>query len=359
MGDAAAVLARMMRTEDFVYDLPLDRIAQTPPEKRGSSRLMILDRSGGRPSDSWFRDLPEWLRPGDVLVRNDTRVIPARLRGVRPGGGAVELLLLRPQAPVPEAEVWSCLARPGRRLRPGDHAEFRGGIRATWLDSADADADGVRRVELRAPRPILEMLDEVGEVPLPPYIRREPDDRDRDAYQTVYARIPGSVAAPTAGLHFTPELLRRLEEKGVEPATITLHVGPGTFVPVRAESIENHRMAAERFRIDSTTARLLSNAKRERRRVVAVGTTTVRALEGAAEAILDGRGAGGEVSLFISPGFRFRIVEALITNFHLPGSSLLMLAAAFAGRECILNAYREAIERGYQFYSYGDATLIR
>jgi S-adenosylmethionine:tRNA ribosyltransferase-isomerase len=357
VGEPAAARSQGLRVADFLYDLPAERIAQRPVGPRGTSRLMVLDRQSGAPCDAWFRDLPALLRAGDVLVRNDTRVIRARLRGARANGGAVDMLLLRSLSAAKGAEIWSCLAKPGKRLRPGERAEFRGGIRATWLDAGDTD--GVRHVRLESQRPVLEMLDEVGELPLPPYIRRDPDEADREAYQTVYARAPGSVAAPTAGLHFTSELLRRLEASGVEPATITLHVGPGTFVPIRTETIADHRMAPERFAVGAETARRLTQAKRDGRRVVAVGTTTVRALEGCAADVLAGRSADGEVSIFIAPGYRFQVVDALITNFHLPGSTLLMLVAAFAGRARILDAYREAIRLGYRFYSYGDAMLIR
>jgi S-adenosylmethionine:tRNA ribosyltransferase-isomerase len=345
-----------MHVDEFTFDLPPGQIAQYPPATRGTSRLMVLERATGIGHDEEFGRLPQWLRAGDLLVRNDTRVIPARLRGEREGGGAVELLLLRREAGPPGSEVWSCLAKPGRRLRVGAAARLHGGISATWLD--EGDEDGVRRVRLQAARPISEVLDEVGQTPLPPYIDRPPTPSDHEAYQTVYARAPGAVAAPTAGLHFTPASLESLRAKGVEIADLTLHVGPGTFLPVRTARIEEHRLAPEPIEIPQTTALAVAKAIREGRRVVAVGTTTVRALEAAAAEVLDGRGHTGEASLFIVPGYRMRIVSGLITNFHLPRSTLLMLVAAFAGRALVLSAYRDAVARGYRFYSYGDAMLI-
>jgi S-adenosylmethionine:tRNA ribosyltransferase-isomerase len=345
-----------MQIDEFSFDLPPGQIAQHPPAARGASRLMVLDRAAATWCHDEFLRLPRWLRAGDLLVRNDTRVIPARLRGEREGGGAVEILLLRREGQQPGAEVWSCLAKPGRRLRPGASARLSGGIVATWLD--EADEDGVRRARFQAARPIVEMLEEVGEVPLPPYIDRSPTESDREAYQTVYARSPGAVAAPTAGLHFTPESLDLLRAKGIEVADLTLHVGPGTFLPVRTARVEEHRIASEPIEIPQATARAVATAIGEGRRIVAVGTTTVRALEAAASDLVEGRGRAGEASLLIVPGYRMRIVNALITNFHLPRSTLLMLVAALAGPELVLAAYREAVARGYRFYSYGDAMLI-
>ncbi|MBI2963603.1 MAG: tRNA preQ1(34) S-adenosylmethionine ribosyltransferase-isomerase QueA [Deltaproteobacteria bacterium] len=345
-----------MNLDEFDFDLPPERIAQRPLPERGSARLMIVDRAAASPAHSSFERLPEYLRPGDLLVRNDTRVIPARLRGERSGGGAVEVLLLRCERADADGEVWSCLARPARRLRRGGSAELRGGIVATWLD--DGAGGAIRSVRLAAPRPVIELLDAVGEVPLPPYIDRAADESDAEAYQTVYARSCGAVAAPTAGLHFTLETIDHLRSREVEIVDLTLHVGPGTFLPVRTARVEDHHMAPERVEVPPATAARIAEAKREGRRVVAVGTTTVRALEAAAAELLAGRGFRGEVSLFIVPGHEFRVVEALITNFHLPRSTLLVLVAAFAGRERILAAYREAVARQYRFYSYGDAMLI-
>lgn len=344
-----------MNVADFDYDLPPDRIAQHPLP-RGASKLLILARDGGAVEHETFAAIVPRFRAGDVLVVNDTKVMPARLRGRRAGGGELEVLLLRRDPDDLDAEVWTCLARPGRRLRIGESAELCGGIAATWLD--EPDDIGIRRVRLRASRPIVEILDEAGEVPLPPYIARGTDASDREAYQTVYAASPGAVAAPTAGLHFTPELLGEIRGRGVEIVPLTLHVGPGTFLPLRSDMVEDHRMTSEWIEIPTSSAERIAAAKHSRRRVVAVGTTTVRALEGAADDVLEGRGTARDVSLFIVPGHRFRVVDGLITNFHLPRSTLLMLVAAFAGRERILAAYREAVDRGYRFYSYGDAMMI-
>ena len=344
-----------MRVDEFDYDLPREAIAQYPAGTRGSSRLMVLDRRAQRWTHSEFRRLPDRLRRGDLLVLNDARVLRARLRGTREGGGEVEILLLRRRDSGIDGEIWTCLARPGKRLRAGVRARFAGGIEAEWLD--DSAEDGIRRVRLRGPRPITELLDEVGEMPLPPYIERSPTPDDDRAYQTVYATSPGAVAAPTAGLHFTDAMLRALADSGVELATLTLHVGAGTFMPVRVEDVEQHRMLAEHVEIPASTAAAVARARGAGRRVVAVGTTTVRALEGMLGESAPGPHAG-EVTLFIAPGFRFRLVDALITNFHLPRSTLLMLVTALAGRELVLGAYRAAIAEGYRFYSYGDAMLI-
>ncbi len=344
-----------LRLEDFDYELPSSQIAQYPLPERGSSRLMVLDRATRSWRHTQFGRLPDWLRDGDVLVRNDARVIRARLRGERSRGGEIEVLLLKREATEPQGEVWSCLARPGRRLRRGRSAFLSGGVEATWLDGADRD--GIRRVRLAARRPILEILEAVGEVPLPPYIRRAPAGLDAAAYQTVYARRPGAVAAPTAGLHFTDALFSALTARGVEVASLTLDVGAGTFLPIREGDPSEHRMAREHVEIPAATAQAVNAAKRTGRRVVAVGTTTVRALEGLlADAAVDAR--AGDVSLFITPGYRFAIVDALVTNFHLPRSTLLMMVAAFAGRELTLAAYQAAVGEGYRFYSYGDAMLI-
>ena len=344
-----------MRVDEFDYELPAERIAQHPASPRGSSRLMVLDRTRGSWQHAEFRRLAEELRPGDLLVRNDARVIRARLRGERPGGGALEVLLLQQELESAGAEVWSCLARPGRRLRAGGSARLAGGIVATWL--GEADEAGVRRVRLQAARPVLDLLEEVGEVPLPPYIERQATAEDAADYQTVYARVPGAFAGPTACRSFTASMLDALLKRGVELASLTLHVGPGTFLPVRARQVEEHRLGSERVEIPSETAQAVVAAKRAGRRIVAVGTTTVRALEGLL-GDLEPRGRAADVSLFILPAFRFRVVDALITNFHLPRSTLLMLVCAFAGRELVLGAYRAAIAESYRFYSYGDAMLI-
>jgi S-adenosylmethionine:tRNA ribosyltransferase-isomerase len=339
-----------MLTSDFDYELPPSSIAQEPAP-RGESRLLVLDREGPE-RHARIRALPRLLRPGDLLVLNDTRVIPARLYGRRAGAGgaALELLLLEKTG----EQEWDALVKPGRRARPGTVVELDAGLAAEVVAK---DPDGRHR--LRFSEPVEPHLDRLGHIPLPPYIHRPDTPADRERYQTVYARSPGAVAAPTAGLHFTEELLREIEAAGVEIARVTLHVGIGTFRPVAAERIEEHRMDAERYEVSGETARALRRVRAAGGRVVAVGTTVVRTLEGAA------RAGGGEVKpgsgatdLFITPGFHFQIVNVLLTNFHLPRSTLLMLVSAFAGRERVLAAYEEAIREGYRFYSYGDAMLV-
>jgi S-adenosylmethionine:tRNA ribosyltransferase-isomerase len=339
----------------FDYELPPELIAQEPAEPRDSSRLLVLDRGRGALEDRRFADLPELLRQGDCLVANRSRVIPARLLGVRADGGApVELLLLRPVG----AERWEALVRPGRRCRVGARLELAGGAARALV--VGEGSPGTRVVALEAPWPARELLERHGLPPLPPYIARHdaPKPEDRERYQTVYARDDGSVAAPTAGLHFTPELLARLEGRGVAVHYLTLHVGPGTFRPLRGERVEEHRMDAEAVDIPEATARAVEQAKHEGRRVIAVGTTTTRALEWAAGDDGRVRAGTGEADLFIRPGHRFRIVDALVTNFHLPRSSLLVLVSGFAGRDVVLRAYRHAVAARYRFYSYGDAMLI-
>jgi S-adenosylmethionine:tRNA ribosyltransferase-isomerase len=420
-----------MRVADFDYDLPPELIAQEPPPERGTSRLMVLDRATGAITKATVQDLPEFLRPGDLLILNDTRVFPARLLGRRvPSGGAVECLLLGRL----EAGIWDALVHPGQKLRPGARFRVEGPAGALEGEILSRHTYGRRRVRLyplwapprepasaagdldrpaargedRSPRAVatpdpgtagpglihtardphdgepgphpvarrsagpvapattdeadtdvMRLIEALGHVPLPPYIRRSDTAVDRERYQTVYARATGSVAAPTAGLHFTAAILDALDRRGVERATLTLHVGYGTFKPVRVETVEAHTVDPEVFEIPPDTARRLEAARREGRRIVAVGTTTTRALETAAR---EGRGAiepgRRETSLFIHPGFEFRVVSALFTNFHLPRSSLLMLACAFGGRERVLAAYREAVADRFRFYSYGDAMLI-
>ncbi|MFL6196398.1 MAG: tRNA preQ1(34) S-adenosylmethionine ribosyltransferase-isomerase QueA [Thermoanaerobaculia bacterium] len=337
-----------MRTQDFDYDLPEASIAQEPAP-RGESRLLAVGRSGPE-RHLRVRDLPRLLRPGDLLVLNDTRVIPARLFGRSAGGGRMEVLLVERLG---ELE-WDALVKPGRRARPGARIEIAEGFAAEVIDKRE---DGRHR--LRFPEPVEPYLERLGHIPLPPYIHRPDTPEDRERYQTVYARNPGAVAAPTAGLHFTGDLLREIEEAGVGIARVTLHVGSGTFRPVSAERIEEHRMDHERYEIDEEAAEAIRSAREGQRRVVAVGTTVVRTLEGAAAA------GGGEIrpgagstDLFITPGFPFQVVDALMTNFHLPRSTLLMLVSAFAGRERILAAYEEAVREGYRFYSYGDAMFL-
>jgi S-adenosylmethionine:tRNA ribosyltransferase-isomerase len=339
----------------FDYELPPELIAQEPAEPRDASRLMVLDRAPGGWEDRRFSELPELLRAGDCLVANRSRVMPARLLGVaEPGGQAVELLLIRPVGD----ERWEAMVRPGRRFRPGARIGLAGG--AALAQVVGEGSEGTRVVAIEAPWPVRELMERHGLPPLPPYIGRHdaPKPEDRERYQTVYAREDGSVAAPTAGLHFTPELLARLERGSVDVHYLTLHVGPGTFRPLRAGRVEEHRMEAEPIDIPESTAVAIERARREGRRVVAVGTTTTRALEWAAGEDGRVRAGTGPADLFIRPGHRFRVVDALVTNFHLPRSSLLVLVSAFAGRERVLAAYRHAVAARYRFYSYGDAMLI-
>jgi S-adenosylmethionine:tRNA ribosyltransferase-isomerase len=340
----------------FDYELPAELIAQEPAEPRDASRLLVLDRGRRAWEDRSFADLPELLRAGDCLVANRSRVIPARLLGTAvEGGRPVELLLLRP---VGDGR-WESLVQPGRRCRVGARVELAGGAARAWI--VGEAASGARVVEIEAPWPVRELLERHGLPPLPPYIARHdaPKPEDRERYQTVYARDDGSVAAPTAGLHFTPELLARLAARGIVAHYLTLHVGPGTFRPLRATRLDDHHMEAEPIEIPPATARAVSEAKRDGRRVVAVGTTTTRAVEWAMGEDGRLREGAGAADLFIRPGHRFRAVDALITNFHLPRSTLLVLVAALAGRDLILDAYRHAVAARYRFYSYGDAMLIR
>ncbi|HET7453496.1 MAG TPA: tRNA preQ1(34) S-adenosylmethionine ribosyltransferase-isomerase QueA [Thermoanaerobaculia bacterium] len=333
-----------MLVDLFDYALPVDRIAQQP-RPRGTSKLLVLDPAHDRIEDRAFAEFPALLRPGDVLVRNDARVIPARLLGER-DGKPVEIFLLAED----EGGLWSALARPGRRANAGDAIAFPGGERAVIVEVLP---DGKRRVRFD---PLLtpERLAAIGHVPLPPYIRRPDEPRDRDWYQTVFARADGAVAAPTAGLHFTPEILATIRARGVEIADLTLLVGAGTFKPVTAVDADTHVMDAERVRIPPETVAAIAGARSRGARVVAVGTTVTRALEA-----WGGRGKTEfATDLFIRPGFAFRLVDALLTNFHLPKSTLLMLVSAFAGRERVLAAYAEALRRDYRFYSYGDAMFV-
>lgn len=346
-----------MDVADFDFLLPQELIAQDPPEHRGGSRLLALSRDTGAIAHTQFRELGEHLRAGDLLVLNSTRVFPARLLGRRlPGGGAVECLLLQ----TPGGDQWEALVHPGQRLKPGARMVFQDGEIELHGEILDRRFHGRRTVRLWTPdgSPVEDAIDAIGHVPLPPYIRREDRPSDRERYQTVYARTRGSIAAPTAGLHFTDEVLTDLADRGVERAELTLHVGYGTFKPMRAERVEDHVVDPEAFSIDTGAAAAISRALRDRRRVVAVGTTTMRALESLQ--VLDASVAAGSgtTSLFIIPGHQFRVVGGLLTNFHLPRSSLLLLVAAFAGRDHVLAAYREAVAQRYRFYSYGDAMLI-
>jgi S-adenosylmethionine:tRNA ribosyltransferase-isomerase len=360
-----------MRLEDFDYPLPAGLIAQRPLPERDASRMMLLDRATGTFQDGAFRELPQILRPGDLLVFNNTKVFPARLLGQRRGTTAqrigkrnpaareyltaeVELLLTRQES----EDVWQGLVHPGRKVRTGEVLMFGGGeLEAEVIGRGEY---GVRRVRLRAREGSIDAaIDRLGHVPLPPYIRRPDEPPDRETYQTVYAKVRGAVAAPTAGFHFTERILQELASRGIETCEITLHVGLGTFQPVRTERVEEHRMEAERYEISEPTAAAINRAREEGRRVVAVGTSSVRTLEHVAcehgGRIVAGR---GEADLFIFPGFQFQVVRAQLTNFHLPKSTLLMLVCAFAGRELILRAYQHAVRERYRFYSYGDCILI-
>ncbi len=339
-----------MKTHDFYYELPEELIAQTPLEKRDSSRLMLLDKKTGEIGHSVFSCLPEYLRAGDCLVMNDSRVLPARLIGRRATGGAVEVLLLTDLG----GGIWECLTRPGRKTPVGTKLCFGDGELSGEV--VEAVSDGNKRIRFSYEGIFLEVLERLGRVPLPPYIKAELQDPER--YQTVYARSPGSAAAPTAGLHFTPALLEQLRCKGVELCYVTLHVGLGTFRPVKEEEIEGHEMHSEFCMIPAETAEKLNAAKREGRRIVSVGTTSCRTLEAVADEAGMVRPFADWVNIFIYPGYRFRCVDALITNFHLPESTLIMLVSALAGREHVLEAYRTAVEQRYRFFSFGDAMLI-
>jgi S-adenosylmethionine:tRNA ribosyltransferase-isomerase len=337
-------------------------IAQEPPAERGRSRLLWLDRAADVVEDHLFTNLPQLLSAGDLLVVNDTRVFAARLLGRRlPGGGAAECLLVRRiEALSPQCEVWEALVHPGQRLKEGSRLELGAPATPIHGEVLARRFHGRRTVRLWTDDVSLqEAVDAFGHVPLPPYIKRGDERSDRERYQTVYARARGSIAAPTAGLHFTPALLDSLARAGIERTAITLHVGYGTFQPVRVNEVEQHRMEAEYYEVSAPAADAITRALTERRRIVAVGTTTTRTLE-SLSIDEDGRivPGGGSTDLFIYPGFTFRIVSGLITNFHLPQSSLLMLVSAFAGRERVLRAYRHAIENRYRFYSYGDAMLV-
>lgn len=343
-----------MNVSDFDFDLPPGAIAQRPAP-RGTSRLMTLDRVTGAFAHRGVADLPGLLEPGDLLVVNDTRVVPARLFGLDAEGRRTEFLLVEKTE---DPAVWECLAKPGRRAKPGRSFDFGAGLLGTVTAKGES---GHYRVAFSG-TPLEEALPRVGTTPLPPYIHREggvADERDAEDYQTVYAREPGAIAAPTAGLHLTPELFDALRARGVETATVTLHVGIGTFKPVKADRVEEHRMDSERGVVSDAAAAAVGRAKREGRRVVAVGTTSVRTLEASARAN-GGRVAAGpfETRLFLVPGAEFLVVDALLTNFHLPRSTLLMLVSAFAGRERVLAAYREAVASGYRFFSYGDAMFV-
>jgi S-adenosylmethionine:tRNA ribosyltransferase-isomerase len=337
-----------MRKSDFHFELPAELIARYPASARSSSRLLCLDAGSGC-VDRVFRDLPALLRDGDVLVLNDTRVIPARLLGAKETGGRVEILIER----VLDEKRATAQVRASKSPKPGQTVNLDGGLCAKVIGRVGEFYE----LAFESDAPLLQTLERLGHVPLPPYIERADEPIDRERYQTVYARAPGAVAAPTAGLHFDVETLERLRERGVERAFVTLHVGAGTFQPLRAQEIEGQRLHAERVHVPPATCDIINRARAEGRRVIAVGTTAVRALE---SAVRDGAlvPLEGETDIFIYPGYRFQIVDALVTNFHLPESTLLMLVCAFGGPEQVLNAYRHAVQERYRFYSYGDAMFI-
>ncbi len=339
-----------MKTSDFHFDLPQELIAQTPLERRDASRLMTLNKETGETGHYHFYDLPKFLRPGDCLVLNDSRVLPARLIGHRPTGGACEVLLLTDKG----EGVWECLVRPGRKLRSGARVNFGDGELTAQVERELED--GKRLVRFHYQGIFLEVLERLGRMPLPPYIKAELQDNER--YQTVYSRVTGSAAAPTAGLHFTPELLRQIQEMGVRVCYVTLHVGLGTFRPVKAEDIQDHEMHAEFCQISQETADIINQTRSAGGRVVCVGTTSCRTVESFAAEDGTMTARSGWTSIFIYPGYRFKVLDALITNFHLPESTLIMLVSALAGREHVLAAYREAVEKRYRFFSFGDAMLI-
>ena len=339
-----------MKTSDFYFDLPPELIAQTPLERRDGSRLLVLDRTTGETRHMHFYDLPCLLRPGDCLVLNDSRVLPARLIGKRAGGGACEVLLLIDRGD----KVWECLVRPGRKLRPGAKVTFGDGELSAEV--VGEGADGNRLVRFDYEGIFLETLERLGKMPLPPYIKEELEDGER--YQTVYSKVVGSAAAPTAGLHFTPQLLEQIRAMGVKVCYVTLHVGLGTFRPVKAENLDEHEMHSEYCVIPQETADAINETKRAGGRVICVGTTSCRTIESwAAE---DGtlKASAGWTNIFIYPGYRFKVLDALITNFHLPESTLIMLVSALAGREHVLAAYEEAVREKYRFFSFGDAMFI-
>ena len=339
-----------MKTHDFWYELPEELIAQTPLEQRDASRLLVLDRVSGEINHRHFYDVIDYLKPGDCLVMNDSRVLPARLLGHRPTGGAVEVLLLRDLGD----KKWECLCKPGRKMQPGNEVIFGDGeLTATVLEVRE---DGNRVVEFHYEGIFLEVLERLGKMPLPPYIKAELSNQER--YQTVYSKEVGSAAAPTAGLHWTPELLEKARERGVKLAFVTLHVGLGTFRPVKAEEISEHHMHAELCMLSQETADILNETKRAGGRVICVGTTSCRTLESLVNEDGTFEAKSKWTEIFIFPGYTFKAMDGLITNFHLPESTLVMLVSAFAGREHVLAAYEEAVRERYRFFSFGDAMCI-
>ena len=339
-----------MNVSDFYYDLPEELIAQTPIEKRDESRLMVLNRAKQTIEHKTFKDIIDYLEPGDCLVRNNTKVIPARLYGKKSTGAKIEFLLLSRI----EGDIWECIVRPGHKLKPGTEVEFGDGIlKAKVLDVMDG---GTRKVEFKYEGIFNEILDQIGLMPLPPYIHESLKDKDR--YQTVYAKYDGSAAAPTAGLHFTPELFEKIKAKGIEVANVTLHVGIGTFRPVKVENVEEHHMHSEHFYIKQEDVDKINTAKKNGKRVIAVGTTSCRVLETIADENGMVKATEGDTQIFIYPGYKYKCLDGLVTNFHLPESTLIMLVSALAGRDYIMKAYNEAVKERYRFFSFGDAMLI-
>ncbi len=341
----------MLKTSDFYFDLPPELIAQDPLTDRSASRLLVLDKNTGEIKHEQFRNIINYLNPGDCLVLNDTRVIPARLHGIREGtGAAIEVLLLKRR----EKDVWETLVRPGKKVRPGAKLSFGEGLlRGEVLEIVE---EGNRLIRFQYEGIFEEVLDRLGEMPLPPYITHKLEDKNR--YQTVYAKYDGSAAAPTAGLHFTRDLLDEIAQRGVNLAYVTLHVGLGTFRPVKAERITEHHMHSETYQITKEAAEVINRTRKNGGRVICVGTTSCRSLESAAEEDGTLRECSGDTEIFIYPGYRFKVLDALITNFHLPESTLVMLVSALAGREKVLRAYGEAVEERYRFFSFGDAMFI-
>ena len=341
-----------LKKSDFYFDLPEELIAQDPLEDRSSSRLLVLDKETGATEHRIFKDITDYLEPGDCLVLNNTRVIPARLYGEREGtGGQVEVLLLKRG----EGDVWETLVRPGKKCKPGQKLVFGGGkLRAEVLETVE---DGNRLIRFYYEGIWEEVLDSLGEMPLPPYITHKLKDKNR--YQTVYARFDGSAAAPTAGLHFTPELLKKIEEKGIRLAYVTLHVGLGTFRPVKEENILDHHMHTEMYQVTGEAADIINSTKQNGGRVICVGTTSCRTVESASDEKGIVKAGSADTGIFIYPGYKFKVLDCLITNFHLPESTLVMLVSALAGRENVLKAYGEAIKERYRFFSFGDAMFIK
>ncbi|MCD8323826.1 MAG: tRNA preQ1(34) S-adenosylmethionine ribosyltransferase-isomerase QueA [Clostridiales bacterium] len=341
-----------MKTSDFYFDLPEEQIAQDPLEDRTASRLLVLDRETGAREHTTFKHIVDYLRPGDCLVLNNTKVIPARLYGERESTGAhIEILLLKRR----ENDIWETLVRPGKKARPGARILFGDGLLIGEV--LEIVEDGNRLIRFSYEGIFEEILDQLGQMPLPPYITHELKDKNR--YQTVYAKYDGSAAAPTAGLHFTPELLSEVREKGVEIAEVTLHVGLGTFRPVKVDNVLDHHMHSEYYQITEEAAEKINTARQNGGRIICVGTTSCRTIESAADESGFLRPCSGWTDIFIYPGYRFRVLDCLITNFHLPESTLLMLVSALAGREQVLSAYEEAVEMGYRFFSFGDAMFIK